>query len=151
MTRSRRPTPLTLASACAALMALALAPLGAQAHEQETIKPLFRQALPNVEGKSFTTIEVTFGPGVKALPHRHGQAFVYAYVLAGAVRSQLEGEPVKTYETGQSWFEPPGAHHLLTENVSDQTPATLLVTFVADSKENLKVNDGDDGMEGMHH
>ncbi len=150
MTRSLPRTSLSLASACGALMALALAPFGAQAHERETIKPLFRQALPNVEGKSFTTIEVTFGPGVKALPHRHGQAFVYAYVLRGAVRSQLEGEPVKTYETGQSWFEPAGAHHVLTENVSDTTPATLLVTFVADSAENLKVNDGGDGMD-MHH
>ncbi len=56
--------------------------------------------------------------------------FVYAYVLSGSVRSQLAGGPVQTFRAGQSWFEPPGARHVLTENVSHKTPARLLVVFV---------------------
>ena len=31
--------------------------------------------------------------------------------LEGTVRSQLAGEPVRTYHQGQNWVEPPGAHH----------------------------------------
>ena len=142
MTPLRRRPRRSLASACGALLALALTPLAAGgAQAQETIKPLFRQALPNVEGKTFTTVQVDFGPGVHAAPHRHGQAFVYAYVLRGAVRSQLEGEPARVYQAGEFWFEPPGVHHVMTENVSGTTPATLLVTFVADTDEHLKVDD----------
>lgn len=107
----------------------------------EEIKPLFSRDLPNVEGKSFTVVEVDFAAGSRAEPHRHGQAFVYAYVLSGAVRSQMAGEPVRTYRAGQSWFEPPGARHLLTENVSLTAPARLLVVFVAKTGDPLKTSD----------
>jgi Alcohol dehydrogenase GroES-like domain/Cupin domain len=63
--------------------------------------------------------------------HRHGNAFVYAYVLEGAVRSQLEGEPMRTYHQGENWIEQPGAHHVATEDASNTEPAELLlVVFV---------------------
>ncbi|MCT9113810.1 cupin domain-containing protein [Streptomyces mirabilis] len=73
----------------------------------ETLKPLLQQALPNVKGKTFTSVIVDFPPNARALPHRHGQAFVYAYVLEGTVRSQLEGKPVTTYHQGENWVEQP--------------------------------------------
>ena len=104
----------------------------------ETLKPLFHQALPNIEGKSFTAAEVDFAPGSKAAPHRHGQAFVYAYVLEGSIQSQLGGEPPRTYRAGQSWFEPPDADHLLTRNISASRRARLLVVFVANTGDPLK-------------
>jgi quercetin dioxygenase-like cupin family protein len=107
----------------------------------ETLTPLFTKALPNVKGKTFTSAIVTFPPNARAMPHRHGSAFVYAYVLEGTVRSQLAGEPVRTYNQGQNWFEQPGAHHVLTENTSRTKPAKLLVVFVADTGDKLKVDD----------
>ena len=107
----------------------------------ETIKPVFQGVLPDPAGKSFTVVEVDFAAASKADPHRHGQAFVYAYVLSGAVRSQLEGEPPKIYQAGQSWSEPPGAHHIMTENISPTEPARLLVVFVAKAGEPLKTSD----------
>jgi quercetin dioxygenase-like cupin family protein len=107
----------------------------------ETLTPLFAKALPNIKGKTFTSAIVTFPPNARAMPHRHGSAFVWAYVLQGTVRSQLAGEPVRTYQQGQNWFEQPGAHHLVTENTSGTAPAKLLVVFVAKTGENLKVDD----------
>ena len=115
-----------------------LAALVAGAASAEDVKPLFQQALPNAEGKTFTAVEVDFAPGSKADPHRHGQAFVYAYVLEGTVRSQLGGEPARTYHAGQSWFEPPGADHLLTQNLSPSKRARLLVVFVSNTGDPLK-------------
>ncbi|UAJ09773.1 cupin domain-containing protein [Polymorphobacter megasporae] len=91
--------------------------------------------------KRFSAVEVTFLPGARAAPHRHGSAFLYAYVLEGEVRSQLEGEPLRTYRAGQSWIERPGAHHLVTENTSATRPARVLVTFVSQGGEPLKVPD----------
>nr|WP_296073341.1 cupin domain-containing protein [uncultured Actinoplanes sp.] len=107
----------------------------------ETLTPLLQQPLPNVTGKTFSSVIVEFPPGAGAAPHRHGEAFLYAYVLEGTVRSQLEGEPVVTYHQGESWVELPGVHHVLTENTSATEPAKLLVAFVSDTGDPLKVND----------
>jgi quercetin dioxygenase-like cupin family protein len=107
----------------------------------ETLAPLFEQALPNVPGKTFTSAIVTFPPAARAVPHRHGDAFVYAYVLEGAVSSQLEGQPAHVYHQGENWSEQPGAHHLATENTSPTEPAKLLVVFIATTGEQLKVDD----------
>jgi quercetin dioxygenase-like cupin family protein len=113
----------------------------ASAHPSETLAPLFQQALPNVRGKTFTSAIVTFPPAARAVPHRHGDAFVYAYVLEGTVSSQLEGEPAHVYHQGENWSEQPGAHHLSTENTSPTNPAKLLVVFIATTGEPLKVDD----------
>jgi quercetin dioxygenase-like cupin family protein len=119
----------------------AAAPVSAEPTKTETVSALMQQDLPNVPGKTFTSVIVTFPPGGRAAPHRHGQAFVFAYVLEGSVRSQLDNESAGTYETGQSWSEPPGAHHIVTENVSPSMPAKLLVVFISDKREPLKSDD----------
>ena len=107
----------------------------------EQIKPVFQHELPNEAGKVLTVVEVDLAAGTKAEAHRHGEAFVYSYVLSGAVRSRLAGEPVRTYRAGEGWFEPPGVRHMLTENQSRTTPARLLVAFVASAGEPLKTPD----------
>ena len=105
------------------------------------VEQLFQSALPNVSGKDFTVITVAYPPGVKSKPHRHGQAFLYAYVLEGSIRNQVEGEPVHIYEEGEGWSESPGAHHVVSENASETEPAKMLVVFVADPKSELSVTD----------
>ncbi len=107
----------------------------------DKLSPLLEQALPNVEGRTFTSAIVDFPPAARAAPHRHGRAFVYAYVLEGAVRSRLGGEPVRTYRQGENWVEPPGAHHVLAENISRTRPAKLLVVFISDTGDKIKVDD----------
>jgi quercetin dioxygenase-like cupin family protein len=107
----------------------------------ETLSPLLQMALPNVEGKTFTSAIVDFPPAARAVPHRHGEAFVYAYVLDGTVVSQLDGEPVRTYHQGENWVEQPGAHHLLTANTSRTEPAKLLVVFISRTGDKLKIDD----------
>jgi quercetin dioxygenase-like cupin family protein len=135
--------PKRLSCPVAALLLAAAAGASAHGPAEETVTPRLQQALPNVPGKSFSAITVDFAPGVAAKPHRHGEAYVYAYVLAGAVRSQLEGEPARDYRTGESWQEPPGAHHLMTRNLSRSQPARLLVVFISTSGDPLKVPDPD--------
>jgi quercetin dioxygenase-like cupin family protein len=138
---------LTGATACSAsdqpAHAKTTAVAAAVASEQptETFRPLLQQALPNVKGKTFTSAIVDFPPNARAMPHRHGKAFVYAYVLEGTVRSELAGKPVSTYHQGENWVEPPGAHHVLTENVSRTERARLLVVFVSNTGDELKVDD----------
>jgi quercetin dioxygenase-like cupin family protein len=105
-------------------------------HPAGGVTPKFAQALPNVAGKSMIAVEVKLAPGEITKPHRHAKsAFIYAYVLEGIVRSQLEGEPAKTYHVGESWFENPGAHHVLAQNLSKTKTAKLLAIFVVDSSD----------------
>jgi catalase len=120
------------------LFVTSLVSMGAGRAWAEDLKPLFQHSLPNVEGKSFSAVEVDFAPGAKAAPHGHGQSFVYAYVLEGSIRSQLAGEPARTYHVGQSWSELPGASHLLTQNISRSKSARLLVVFVSNAGDPLK-------------
>jgi quercetin dioxygenase-like cupin family protein len=99
------------------------------------------KALPNVPGKTFTSAVVSFPPGARAAPHRHGGAFVYAYVLEGAVASRISGQPGHVFHRGQNWVEQPGADHVLTQNTSRTSPAKLLVVFVSNTGAKLKVDD----------
>ena len=131
---------LATVGAIAALLMLAIGAVSA-----ETVTPVFQRALANIEGKVFSAVTVDFAPASRAVPHHHGQAFVYAYVLQGTIRSQLEGQPAQTYTTGQGWHEDPGSHHVLTENPSATEPARLLVIFVADTGAALKTDDSPAG------
>jgi len=93
-------------------------------------------ALPDIPGKRVTVVRVAYGPGGFTPPHRHGGS-VTAYVTKGQVRSQLKGGPLETFEVGQSFFEPPGATHIVSANASNTEPAELIAVFVADEDAEL--------------
>ena len=98
---------------------------------QDVVEPITSHALPNVPGKRVTIVRVFYGPGGFTRPHRHSGS-VIAYITRGEVRSQLGGGPVETFKVGQSFFEPPGATHLVSANASNTEPAELIAVFVAD-------------------
>lgn len=126
--------------ALAALLTAAAAgaaPLSAQpaAAPAEGPVQVFQEAIPNLPGKSLFGIVVTYPPGGKSPAHTHARsAFITAYVLSGAIRSQVNGGPVQVFHAGEHWTEPPGgAHHMISENASDTEPASLLAIIVADT------------------
>ena len=97
----------------------------------DTVEPIGSYALPNVPGKRVTIVRVFYGPGGFTRAHRHAGS-VTAYITKGEIRSQLAGGPVETFKVGQSFFEPPGATHLVSANASNTEPAELIAVFVAD-------------------
>jgi quercetin dioxygenase-like cupin family protein len=102
----------------------------------EQVKPAFKHAIPNIEGKSMVAVVVTYPPGAKSPAHHHAKsAFIYAYVLSGAIRSQVGDEPAKVYKVGEGFYEVPGSRHRISENASDKEPASLLAVFVVDSND----------------
>ena len=88
-------------------------------------------ALPDLPGKRVTVVRVTYGPGGFTPPHRHAGT-VTAYITKGQIRSQLQGGPVEIFDVGQSFFEPPGAIHLVSANASSTDWAELIAVFVTD-------------------
>ena len=127
---------LKLLATVLALLAPALCPAWAQDAPRPTSAPAFKGAIPNIPGKSLIAVVVDYPPGGKSTSHRHAaSAFIYAHVLSGAVRSQVDDQPVKVYKAGEGWHENPGAHHRVSENASATEPAKLLAVFVVDSND----------------
>ena len=112
---------------------LAAATFGANGHEVGAeVKPVWMEKLPNVPGKILTAVRVNYAPGGKSGKHHHAGS-VFAYVLSGAIRSENSATgPVKVYKAGESFFEPPGSEHLISENASATEPASQLAVFIAD-------------------
>src|SRR3954463_10783990 len=106
-------------------------PLCASSSTQDVVEPIGSYALPNVAGKRVTIVRVFYGPGGFTPAHTHAGS-VTAYITKGEIRSQLAGGPVETFGVGQSFFEPPGATHLVSANASMTEPAELIAVFVAD-------------------
>jgi quercetin dioxygenase-like cupin family protein len=125
--------PITIAfCATAAIFAGA-----ATAHASgDIVKPNFEQAIPNLPGKSLIAVEVEYPPGASSLPHVHAKsAFIYAYVVSGAVESKVNDGEARVYHAGESWSEPPGAHHPVSRNASKTQAAKLLAVFVVDTND----------------
>ena len=97
---------------------------------------VYQHELPNVPGKSIKGVLVEYGPGGFSPGHTHPKsAFIYATVLEGAIRSQVNNGPVTTYKAGQSFSEMPGDRHAVSANASTTKPAKLLAVFVVDTNE----------------
>ena len=127
--------PASLKSGLLAASLLMFCDFPTQAHDEtgsEVVKPAFSEKLPNAAGKSITGVVVTYAPGGKSVKHHHAGS-VLAYVLSGTIRSQNSATgPVKDYKAGESFFEPPGSDHLVSQNASETEPASLLAIFIAD-------------------
>ncbi|WP_434723946.1 cupin domain-containing protein [Mesorhizobium sp. RIZ17] len=95
---------------------------------------VYDHELPNVPGKSIKGVLVEYAPGGFSEGHTHPQsAFIYATVLEGEIRSQVNDGPVTVYKAGQSFSEMPGDRHGVSENASKTKPAKLLAVFVVDT------------------
>jgi quercetin dioxygenase-like cupin family protein len=98
--------------------------------QNEVVRTVFDQ-VTDIPGKSMRAVTVNYPPGAKSEAHHHaGSAFIMAYVISGAIRSQLDGEPARVYHAGETWSEAPGAHHTISENASATEPAELLAVFL---------------------
>src|SRR4051812_9947029 len=105
------------------------------AHEStEKVTPAFAQAISNVPGKSLISVVVDYPPGAASPSHLHAKsAFIYAYVVSGAIESQVNDGPKQILRAGESFYELPGARHTVSRNASKTEPAKLLAVFVVDT------------------
>jgi quercetin dioxygenase-like cupin family protein len=125
------------------LCAIALAALSASgaaaddaSDDKSKVTLVYEHELPNVPGKSIKGVLVEYQPGGSSPAHTHpNSAFIYATILEGAIRSQVNDGPVITYRAGESFSELPGDRHGVSENASTTEPARLLAVFVVDTDE----------------
>ena len=133
--------------AAAAIAGLSVIPASAQ-HDHHAssgaglggdakVTVVYDHAIPNVPGKSIKGVLVEYAPGGSSPPHIHAKsAFIYATVLEGEIKSQVNDGPVKIYHTGENWSENPGDHHGVSANASATKPARILAVFVVNTGDN---------------
>ena len=122
-----------LGTACAAF-ALTLAMPAIAQDDGASVTPNFAHAIPNLPGKSLKAFMVEYAPGGASPPHEHAKsAFIYAYVVSGAIESQVNDGPKRVYHAGESFFEAPGSIHRVSRNASKTEPAKMLAVFVVDT------------------
>jgi quercetin dioxygenase-like cupin family protein len=102
--------------------------------------PIFNGIIPNIPGKSLIASEVNYAPGQADPPHTHApSAFIFAYVVSGAIESKVNDGETRIYRAGESWIEPPGAIHSISRNASKTEPAKLLAVFVVDTDDKMRM------------
>jgi quercetin dioxygenase-like cupin family protein len=123
-------------AAVAAMMAGAALAHDTTSGKASKVSVVYEHELPNVPGKSIKGILVEYGPGGFSEAHTHPtSAFIYATVLEGSIRSQVNDGPVKVYKAGESFSELPGDRHGVSENGSKTKRAKLLAVFVVDTNQ----------------
>lgn len=100
----------------------------------------FSGKLPALDGQHLeaTLVDVTYPPGGANPAHRH-PCPVIGYVLEGAVRMQVKGQPERIYKPGETFFESPSDVHLVSANANADVPARFLAYFVCDRETRLSV------------
>ena len=127
-----------IAAICAALAFSMAGPIYAHDSEAETVTKNFEAAIPNIPGKSLIAVEVDYAPGAASPSHTHAKsAFIYAYVISGAIELKVNDGETRIYRAGESWSEPPGAIHSISRNASKTEPAKLLAVFVLDTNRGI--------------
>lgn len=98
-----------------------------------TARELVTHKVPPMNGSrlAMQVVEVTYAPGGWSAAHRH-PCPVVGYVLEGAVRMQLHGQPARTYAAGETFTETPADVHAVSANASDTAPAKFLAFFTCD-------------------
>lgn len=106
----------------------------------EQTRVAFSLALPPFDGRRLrvTVVEVTYGPRESSPAHSH-PCPVIAYVVEGAVRTQVKGEAEVIHKAGESFYEAPKGVHLVSANASDKRPAKFVAYFVCDRDTPLTV------------
>jgi quercetin dioxygenase-like cupin family protein len=130
--------PHIIAATRAALAILTAVTVSAHAGEAPTVTKNFEAAIPNIPGKSLIALEVEYAPGAASPSHTHAKsAFIYAYVISGAIESKVNDGGTRIYRAGESWSEAPGAIHSISRNASKTEPAKLLAVFVLDTNDKV--------------
>lgn len=112
----------------------------------------FQHAPSNTPDHYYIGLKVTVPVNGATPPHYHGGAAVAATMIRGKTLNQMvcpehdpnsQGTGPKIYSVGESWYEPPGCHHVRAENGGDEE-AEFIATFVVSKK---KVDT--EGLQGL--
>jgi quercetin dioxygenase-like cupin family protein len=93
---------------------------------------LLETTMEDVLGRVAMLREFERPPGTGGTPHRHPGSHTFGYVLEGTYEIQVDDGPLKRLQTGEVFYEPPGALHAISRNGSSTEAVRYLVFTVSD-------------------
>jgi quercetin dioxygenase-like cupin family protein len=119
----------------------------AHSDAKDRARIVISKSLSQMDGNHLKAVlvEVRYGPGESSQPHSHPCAVV-GYVVEGAIRSQVKGEPEMTYKAGESFYEAPNGVHLVSANASATEPARFVAYLICDHDAPLSI----DSQQNIH-
>ncbi len=116
-----------------AILSLALPGVSVAADDAPVkITELFKRDHPELADKEIIVKRIELGPGASAPPHIH-PGMVTGYVETGTLEFQLKDGPLLKLKAGDTFFEPPGSHHMVARN-TDPAAKVVIITFVVNPK-----------------
>jgi quercetin dioxygenase-like cupin family protein len=114
---------------------------GSRAGTNERARITLSRALPKLDGDHLraTVVEVNYAPGEWSLPHSHPCA-VIGYIVKGALRTQVSGEPEAVYTAGESFYEAPNGIHSVSADASKTEASKFIAFFVCDRDTPLSIS-----------
>jgi quercetin dioxygenase-like cupin family protein len=97
-------------------------------------KPLLVQPLGDLHGREIRITLLDRAPGSSSAPHRHPGHHTFGYVIEGSYEFAIDGQPARTLNAGETFYEPPAALHSTSRNPSADKRTKILVFMVADRK-----------------
>jgi quercetin dioxygenase-like cupin family protein len=112
-----------------------------QLQSSERARVVLAHTMPPLQGSHLkaTVVEVHYGLGESSPQHSH-PCPVIGYVVQGAYRSQIEGEPEAVYKAGDTFYEAPNGLHVISANASKTEPAEFIAFFICDYDSPLSTN-----------
>ena len=94
---------------------------------------LYQGLLPTLPPNQEVVIqEITLPPGRVGSAHRH-DAYVWVYVVEGAVDMQVRGGEVTRVNAGEVFVESPDDIHTMSNNPSSTEPAKFLAILIKEA------------------
>lgn len=107
------------------------------------VTPAFQHSPSNIPDHYYIGLRVNAPVGSATPPHTHGGAAIVATMIKGKMLNQMvcpdhdpdsQGSGAIVHSAGESWYEPPGCHHVRSENIGDEEAEFLAVFVVSKEK-----------------
>ena len=95
---------------------------------------LLTQPLADLPGREVRISLLDREPGNASARHRHPGHHTFGYVIEGTYEFGINGQPSRTLNAGETFYEPPTAIHSTSRNPSTDKRTKILVFMVADQK-----------------
>ena len=102
---------------------------------------LMTQPLADIPGREVRMTLLERGPMVASPPHHHPGHHTFGYVVEGDYAFGVNGQPPRILHAGDVFYEPPGAVHSTSRNVSPDKKLKIVVFMVADRNNPSTVNE----------
>ena len=95
---------------------------------------LLVQPLADLPGREVRITLLDRDPGNSSPAHHHPGHHTFGYVIEGSYELGINGQPTRTLKAGDTFYEPPGAIHSVSRNLSKDQRLKIVVFMVADQK-----------------